>query len=414
MVKKRGTIRSNQPGQSRDFADDSFEKLLEESFQPVRDLEVGNEVEAKVIGFDNDNVFLDLGTRFDGMLRKAELLRNGRLTVKEGQRITVYITGKGPGFWQCSSRLGTSDNETQDPQRVAALTALEEAYNSGTPVEGRIVDINKGGFKVQVMGIDTFCPLSHIDKSYCDKPEEHLNKVYTFAILQLEEDGKNIIVSRREFLGHEAEKASEKLWKEVEVGKVYDGTVKSVQDFGAFVDIGGIEGLLHISEISYTRLEKAGDVMTTGQKVKVAVIEVDRQNRRLSLSLKSLLDDPWREAIQKLEIGGEYKGKVIRMKTFGAFVELFPGVDGMVHVSRLGTDKRHQHPKEVLNIGDIITIRILEIDESNRRISLTMEPVEQDYSEDLKKIKNEQDQSIKSSPSHISTMVDEAIKNKEM
>ncbi|MGE5341822.1 MAG: 30S ribosomal protein S1 [Candidatus Omnitrophota bacterium] len=407
-----GKQRINESRQDLDGKEESFEKMLEESFQSVRNLDIGEEVKARVIGFDNDNVFLDLGTRVDGMLRKTELVRKGRLTVKEGDRITVFITGKGKGYWQCSSRLGTSEQGEQDPQRVAALMTLEEAFHAGTPVTGKVFDSNKGGFKVNIMGIDTFCPISQIGSTYCDKPEEHLNKTYTFLIIQYEDEGNNIVVSRREFLDQEAKQISEKLWQKVEAGQVYEGTVKSVQDFGAFIDIGGIEGLLHISEISYMRIAKVSDVLTLGQKVKVAVIEVDRKNRKLSLSLKSLMDDPWVDTIKDLKVGGEYQGKVVRMKTFGAFIELFPGVDGMVHISRLGTNRRHQHPKEVLNVGDMVTVRILEIDEANRRISLTMEQEEVDYSKDLRKLKDEQDEAAKAAPTHLSHAFDSADKKK--
>jgi small subunit ribosomal protein S1 len=410
MAKKIGILRVNQPGNKQDTTDDSFEKLLEESFKPVLDLEIGDEVEARVIGFDNDHVFLDLGARFDGMLRKVELIRNGRLTVKEADRLKVFITGKGQGAWQCSCRLGTSDPGEQDPQRVAALMALEDAFNANTHVEGRITDVTKGGFKVQVMGVDAFCPMSQINTGYCDTPDEHLNKTYTFVIIQYEEDGSNIVLSRREILEQEAAKRAEKLWKKVQTGDVYEGLVKAVQDFGAVVDIGGIEGLLHISEIAYKRIGKAGDVLQAGQKVNVAVIDVDRTNRRLSLSLKSLMDDPWVEAIGKLKIGEEYQGKVVRMKTFGAFIELFPGVDGMIHVSRLGTNRRHQHPKEVLNIGDMVAVRVIEIDKENRKISLTMEQEDGDYKADLKKLKDQQSDSLKSAPSQMSNLVDAALK----
>jgi len=413
MAKKREKLRSGQSQQKVENAEESFEKLLEESFKPVRELNIGDEVESRVIGFDNDYIFLDLGTRFDGMLRKAELMRNGRLTVKEGDKIKAFITGKGHGFWQCSCKLGTADANEPDPNKVAALLALEEAFQSNTPVEGKVIDAIKGGFKVNVMGIDAFCPISQINKTHADKSEEHQNKTYTFVIIQFEEQGKNVILSRREYLDHEAKKIAEKLWQKIEVGDVYEGTIKSVQDFGAFVDIGGIEGLVHISEIAYERISNIADVLSVGQKVKVSVIDVNRINRKLSLSLKNLLDDPWVSTVEKLKIGGEYQGKVVRMKTFGAFIELFPGVDGMIHISRLGSDRRHQHPKEVLNLGDIVTVRILEIDEANRRISLTMEPLEVDYSEDLKKLKKEQEEFGKSSSSTMSELVDAVLIKKE-
>ena len=411
MVNKRGKLQpERQDRHKREMADDSFERLLEESFKPVRALEIGNEIEARVIGFDNDHVFLDLGSRVDGMLRKAELMRNGKLRVSEGDKVKVFITGKIVGAWQCSCKFGTSESEAQDPNRVAAIMALEEAFNANTPVEGRIMEVTRGGFKVNVMGVDTFCPLSQIDRTYCGTPDEHLNKVYTFVIIQFEDDGAKIVLSRREFLGHEAKKLAQKLWKSVEIGEVHDGVVKSIQDFGAFVDIGGIEGLLHISEITYERVASTADVLQVGQKLRVAIKDIDRERHKLSLSMKSLMENPWTAAISKLKVGAEYQGKVVRMKTFGVFVELFPGVDGMVHISRLGTDRRHQHPKEVVNIGDMVTVRVLEIDETNHRISLTMEQEEVDFSQDLENIKKQQEEAVKGVSSKMSEMVDSAVK----
>jgi small subunit ribosomal protein S1 len=150
-------------------------------------------------------------------------------------------------------------------------------------------------------------------------------------------------------------------------------------------------------------------VVSVGQKMDVVVKSIDRQNRKLSLSAKSLLVDPWKEAVKKLIIGGEYQGTIVRMKTYGAFVELFPGVDGMIHISRLGTDRRHQHPKEVVNIGDTVAVRVIEIDEQNRKISLTMEKEELDYSADMERLKKEQDTAAKAAPSDISNAVDEAM-----
>lgn len=418
MAKKIGTKRSNRPAEhEREIGDDSFEQLMAESFQPVRKMEVGNEVEATVIGFDGENVFLDLGTRLDGILKRAELPKRQSEELKDGQTITVYINGKGSGTWLCSTRLGGGErgDGEKSAQNSAVIMALEDAFNRNQPVEGQVAAVGKGGFNVQVMGLKAFCPISQIDINYCQNPEEHLNKTYTFVIVRFEPEGDNvnIVVSRRELLAVEQEKRVDKLWQQVEEGAVYEGTVNTIRDFGAFVDIGGIEGLLHISEIAYERLEKPEDVLTVGQTLDVLVKNVDRPRRKLSLSAKSLLEDPWIAAVKKLREPGEFQGKVVRMKTFGAFVELFPGVDGMVHISKLGSDRRHQHPKEVLSVGDIVTVRVLEIDEGSRKISLTMEKKEGDFSGDLKRLKNEQDKSVKSSPGHMASIFDEAMKDEK-
>jgi small subunit ribosomal protein S1 len=203
------------------------------------------------------------------------------------------------------------------------------------------------------------------------------------------------------------------MWQQIEEGGVYKGTVAAVRDYGAFVDIGGIEGLLHVSEISYERIQKAGDKLQVGDQLEVAIKEIDRQHRKISLSVKELMEDPWITMIKKIKVGKEFQGKVVKLKTYGAFVELFPGVHGMVHISKLGTDRVHKHPKEVLKTGEIITVRVLDIDEDNRKISLTMEKEEGDFSEDLQKLKKDQEQAIKSSPSQMSDLVETALKEED-
>jgi small subunit ribosomal protein S1 len=417
MAKKKGRRRKDEEYR-REIRDDSFGQLLSKSFVPAKTLEVGEEVEAAVIGLDNDYVYLDLGTRLDGAVRRQEFMIDGELIVNEGEKVTVFVTGQGNGIWYCSCRLTSDDagsisQRDQDPQQIAALKALEEAFNQNLTVEGQITAVTKGGFEVQLMGLKSFCPLSQIDTQYCKNPGEHLDKIYMFKIVQFEGGGNNIVVSRREYLDVEAKKKAEQMWQQIEKGGVYKGTVTAVRDYGAFVNIGGIEGLLHISEISYERIQKAGDKLQVGDQLEVAVKDIDRQHRKISLSVKSLMEDPWIMTIKKIKVGDEFQGKVVRLKTYGAFVELFPGVDGMVHVSKLGTDRVHRHPKEVLKPGDIVTVRVLEIDENNRKISLTMEKEEGDYSEDLKKLKKDQEQAAKSSPSKISNLVEGALKEED-
>lgn len=407
--KSKRFYRKDDSSHKREITDDGFAELMDEAFTPVKSISVGDEVEATVIGFDSDNIYLDLGSRLDGIIKKSEYMISGELTIAEGDIITVFINAKRQGAWICSGRLGSSnDNETKTRQ-TAALMALEDAFNKNASVEGQIVTVTKGGFEVEILGVKTFCPLSHISIGYCDNPEEHLEQLYAFKIIRFEEQGDNIVVSRRELLEQEAAKKAEKLWRELDESRTYEGEITSVKDFGAFIDIGGVEGLLHVSEISHERLNSAEDVLSPGQKIEVTIKNLDRQTRKVSFSRKSLLEDPWDAAIKKLESGGEFQGKVVRMKTFGAFIELFPGVDGMVHVSRLGTGRRHQHPKEVLKAGDIVTVRVVEINEKERKISLTMEKEEGDFSRDLDKLRKQQDKQVKAAPSPMASLFDEAM-----
>lgn len=410
MATKKGERRNIQPGYKKEISDESFEQMMAESFKPVRSIEIGDEAEATVIGFDNEYVFLDMGTRLDGVLKRSDLSEGENQKLAEGQTFNVYVTGKRKGTWQCSTRLGGGDTSGEDTQKNATLMMLGDAYNRNLPVEGKVTEVIKGGFKVQVKGLKAFCPISQIDRQYCENPEKYLNQTYIFVITRLEEGDDNIVLSRREYLVHEAKKQAEAFWEKIEEGRVYEGTVTSIRDFGVFVNVNGIDGLLHISEISYERIEDPNQVLKVGQTLKVAVKNIDRDRRKIALSLKSMMDDPWDAAVEKLSSGKEFQGKVVRLKTFGAFVRLFPGVEGLVHISRLGTNRRHQHPKEVLKIGDIVTVQVLEIDEANRRISLTMEKEEPDRTDDLKRLKKAQDKAVKSTPTQMSNLFDKALK----
>ena len=405
---KKMSDHNTQEGQE----EQSFSQLLEESFeQQVESLEIGSQVEAKVVAIDDDNVFLDLGTRLEGSIRRAQFMDGDNLTVSEGDSTKVYVVGKKGGFYLCSRYLGNPPKAEKSKVKDAGQVYIHEAYELGRPVQGKVVAVNKGGFDVEIKGQKAFCPISQIDLRYCEKPDEHLEKSYTFLVSRYEEDGRNIVVSRREYLQKEKDKQVEGFWNKIGLDEVYDGTITNVASYGAFVDIGGVEGLLHVSEISFEKINDARDVLKPGQEVRVAVIDLNKEARKISLSIKIMLDDPWDEAVKNLSTGSEYQGKVVRLKQFGAFVELFPGIDGLVHISKLGADRRIDHPKEVVKVGDTVTVRVLSIDENTRRISLTMEQEEDDYTKDLERIRKEQD-TAKNSLGTLGGLLDEALNKK--
>lgn len=413
MGKKKFKSSHSQPDRIREVQEDEFSKMMEGSMGSLREFEVGDEVEAVIIDFDTEHAFLDVGSRLDGLAPISQFLKNGHLTVNIGDKVKVYVTDRRNGAWILSAVLGIEPEKTvnkEEDARRATMRTLEDAFHRQIPVEGKVSALNKGGFDVQIMGQRAFCPISQIDNQYCEEPGVHLNKTYVFKLIRFEESGNNIVVSRREILDREQEILATKLWEQLDETKTYEGVVTSLMDFGAFVDIGGLEGLLHISEISYERGLNVHDHFKSGDKITVAIKSVDREKRKISLSLKSLMQDPWVNSIAALKKGGEIQGKVVRMKTFGAWVELFPGVDGFLHVSQLGDGKRHQHPKEVLKIGEMITVQILEMDEANKRISLTMEKQEADYKADMERIRYEQDSAVKSTHSSFASQVDKVMK----
>jgi small subunit ribosomal protein S1 len=402
---KMGTQASAKNGE------ESFSDMFKASTHPTAYVKVGEVAEGKVISFSKDNIFLDLGSRAEGMIDSEEFIRQGELTVKTGDRVQVLVTAFRDGIFQCTSRLrqaGRSDS--RQAKDSPSLAMLREAFAARIPVEGRVKAVNKGGFEVQVMGQKAFCPISQIEKKYCQNPETHLEQTYSFLISQYEEDGRNIVIGRKELLQAEDREKAQLLWQGLDLKQEHEGTVTSVHDYGAFVDIGGVEGLLHVSEISHQKVQSAREALQPGQKLKVAIIKLDREANKISLSLKALLADPWTTAGDKLAVGVECAGKVVHLKPFGAFIELFPGVTGLLHISRLGADRRVNHPKEVLEVGATVQVRILAVDAERKTLSLTMEEPEEDFSGELTRLKEKQDLDLKKSSGTMAALLDSAIR----
>jgi len=384
--------------------------MYKASFHPTARVKVGEVAEGKVISIGKDNIFLDLGSRAEGMIDSDEFLRQGESSVKAGDRVQVLVTAFRDGIFHCTSRLrqaGRSDSRTAKDS--PSLAMLREAYAARIPVEGKVKAVNKGGFEVQVMGQKAFCPISQIEKKYCQNPEIHLEQTYSFLISQYEEDGRNIVIGRKELLQAEERERARLLWQGLDLKQVHEGTVTSVHDYGAFVDIGGVEGLLHVSEISHQKVQSAREALQPGQKLQVAIIKMDREAGKISLSLKTLLADPWTAAGDKLALGAEFAGKVVHLKPFGAFIELFPGVTGLLHVSRLGADRRVNHPKEVLEVGAMVNVRILAVDTERKTLSLTMEEPEEDFSAELSRLKEKQDLDQKKGSGTMAALLDSVI-----
>lgn len=374
---------------------ENFEEMLNESLKPQKNFELGDRVDTIVSGIDKENVYLDISPRIQGIVNKNEFMEEEKLTVSLNDKITVYVIGKSKGFFKCTTRLGlgSNNNSLEDDKYTIAL---RESYENEVPVEGKITKIIKGGFEVSIMGKRTFCPISQIDTAYCEEPDIHLNKSYTFIITEYKEDKNDFIVSRKEYLLRIKAQRAEELWKNIKEKEVYEGTVTMIKPYGAFVDIGGIEGLLHISEISHERVADASEILKKGDNIKVEIINLDDKNKKIGLSVKSLTEDPAKKKLNELTEGMKLEGKVVRLKPFGAFINLFPGIDGLLHISKLGVEKRVDHPKEVLKINDIVTVRILELDKNAKKISLTMEEEKYDFNKDLNKIKEEQSEILQS------------------
>jgi small subunit ribosomal protein S1 len=351
--------------------DDSFESMLEGSFAAAAGVAAGEKIEARVVSIGKDWVFLDLGFRAEGLLPREEALQGGELVLAEGDRVTVLTVGGKDGAVLCALRLGAAAGHgNRGANATEALASLRDAYDSGIPVEGTVQETNRGGLSVLLMGQRAFCPISQIEAAFCAAADVHVGRTYPFLITRFEESGRNIVVSRRRLLEREAEEVAKRVLETLAEGEVRHGTVKTLQKYGAFVDIGGVEGLIHVSELSHRRIEDPSEILEVGQQVAVQIKEIDRKQGRISLSLKSLTPDPWLQIAEGLSPGQAVRGKVTRIARFGAFVEIAPGVEGLVHISRLAVDRRVNTPREVVQEGQAIDVRVVEVDAATKRIAL--------------------------------------------
>jgi small subunit ribosomal protein S1 len=324
----------------------------------------GKRVTGKIVQIGENGVFVDFGGREEGVLDPREIRdEKGELSKKVGDEIRATVLSVAEGV-----------KLTLKGKRPGNLPALLEAHKAGAPVEGRVTGVNKGGLVVRVMGVRAFCPFSQIDRRYIENPQEYVGRKLSFHISSADEKGRNVVLSRRALLEEEARAQAETVRKGLEVGAEIGGTVARIRPFGAFVDLGGVDGLVHVSEISHARVTNPSDVLKVGQDVRVRVVKIEDlggANERISLSMKQLEADPWESAIDGLSVGGRIQGKVVRVVDFGAFVEIVPGVDGLVHVSALAAG-RVDHPSDIVSPGDTVEAWVLQVDRAKRRISLSL------------------------------------------
>lgn len=341
---------------------EDFAALFEESYVEIDSLEPGQQIESTIVSISGDCIFLQLSGKSEGMLDKAELTdKDGNVSVKEGDAIKVYFL---------SSQSGEKHFTTKISGDKADKTLLENAFRNGIPVEGMVEKEIKGGFSIKIGDSRAFCPYSQMGQKRVENPEEYVGKTLTFKIIEYSEKGRNILVSNRAILEEEKNKKIEILKKSLHEKMVIKGTITSIQSFGAFVEIDGVQALLPISEISRSRVDDINKVLTVGQEIEASLIKLDWQNERITLSLKALIADPWDVAKSKYKNGSKHKGKVVRITDFGAFVSLEPGLDGLIHISDLKGDSRDGNPTDFVKNGEPITVQINSIDLDKKRISL--------------------------------------------
>ena len=360
----------NNPEEEESFAD------LFESYDMVRqeDLKIGDRINGEIISIGRDAVFVDTGTKVDGFVDKKDLLDDkGELPHSLGDRLDLYVISASESKIELSPGLSG----------IGGLMSLEVAWRSAGPIEGTVLDQCKGGFNVNVMGQRAFCPISQIDLRYVENPSEYVGNTYRFLISEFEENGRNIVVSRRDILKEEAEEASQSFYDEVTIGTTFEGKVTRIESYGVFLElVPTIEGMVHISELSWSRAAKPGDLLKVGDRVTVKLIGMERtepaQRLKISLSIKQITGNPWDSAEGEYKAGDKVTGKVTRCMDFGAFVEIDPGIEGLTHISEMSYTKRILKPDDIVSEGEIVSVMIKDIDVEKQRISLSLKDAEGD------------------------------------
>ncbi len=337
---------------------------------------VGDKVKGKIVSITEENIFVDLGGKAEGVLEAAQVRdAEGNLTVKEGDTVDATVASVDENGTLVLRRRAGGRQGGRKQQEVSA--ELRQAHENGLPVEGMVTGINKGGAEVQLAGMRAFCHMSQIELRYDEDPQQFVGQRLTFKISRLEEGRTrpNIVLSRRAILEEEAQTRATETTEKLKVGATLTGKITSLTTYGAFVDLGGVEGMLHVSEIGYARVSHPKDVFTVGQEIEVQVIKVEagKEGRdRISLSRRSLERDPWQDVADRFPEGTELDGRVMRLETFGAFIEIAPGIEGLAHISELNAGRRIEHSREAVQLGQDVRVRVLGVDSERRRISLTL------------------------------------------
>ncbi|MFO7839724.1 MAG: 30S ribosomal protein S1 [Desulfosalsimonadaceae bacterium] len=349
-----------------------FESYMNNMAPEVR---VGDKISGEIIVIGRDSVFLNTGSKIDGVVEKSELMdENGDFPYKVGDRVDLYV-------------ISTTDSEIQLSRsvgRAGGRELLYNAYKSKMPVEGKITETCKGGFRVQVMGKTAFCPVSQIDVKYIEKPEEYVGATLEFLIERIESGGRNIVVNRRKHLERLLAEEREKFLQTVSPGDTVDSRVSRLMPYGAFVELHpGVEGMVHISELSWSRVSHPSEAVSTDDPLTVKILSIEKPDKKtgqlkISLSAKQVSRDPWETVAERYHAGDKIEGRVTRCMDFGAFVELEPGIEGLVHISEMSHVKRVVKAEEVVTPGDRVAVTVKSIDPANRRMSLSIKDAEGD------------------------------------
>jgi small subunit ribosomal protein S1 len=342
-----------------------FGAMLDQYEQEQAQYQEGSVVRGTVVGVNDRMVVIDFGFKSEGAVPIEEFTEAGELTVKRGDEVEVLIKSM-------ESSEGVPILSRADAVRMRAWDELEKAYRDGTPVRGKIAERVKGGLRVDVDGVAAFLPGSQVDIRPIRNLESLRGQEIEARVIKLNRKRSNVVLSRKAILEQENEGKKGETLDALEEGIIVEGQIKNLTDYGAFVDLGGIDGLLHVTDMSWGRLQNPGEMFRVGENVQVKVLKFDKDRERVSLGFKQLLPDPWESVTERFPIGQRMQGKIASVTDYGAFIELEPGVEGLVHVSEMTWSKRMKHPSKLVQPGENVEVEVLGVDPKNRRISLGM------------------------------------------
>ena len=351
---------------------EDFAAMLESHGNSSERLQPGQKVSGVIIALTGDNVFLDVGIKVDGIMDRKDILdANGEPASGMGDTVEAYVVSVSAHEIRLSRSMSGS-----------GVAALEEARDAGVPVDGRVTATCKGGYTVDVMGKRAFCPGSQMDAAAMTDPESVVGRTMPFLITRVESRGRNIVVSHRALMERERQENLVKVLAEIKEGDMLEGRITRLAPFGAFMEVApAVEGMIHVSELTWTRIANADEAVAPGDTVRAKVLSITQDskgNTRISLSRKQAEGDPWAGAEDKIAAGTVVQGRVVRLAPFGAFVEILPGVEGLVHVSELSWTKRVHKPEEILTAGETVNVKIKEFSLERRRLSLSLRDAEGD------------------------------------
>ena len=366
-------VDSGETGAQKEKTPEEMKALYENSMRSLQD---GNILNGKVININGDTIIIDVGLKSEGKLSINEFTdRSGEQKVNIGDEIEVMIVGREREF-------GLLLLSKQKVDVIRTWERINKSSEDGTPVDGDIVSEVKGGFMVDI-GVNAFLPISQVDIKPVKNPSSFVGRHLKFRVIKVNQRKGNVIISRRIFMEEERDRKKKEFWKNVKIDQVVYGVIRNITDYGAFIDLGGVDGFLYLSEITWGRITHPKEYLRVGDEVKVKVIDIDIEKERVSVSIKQLKQDPWLKIDERYGVDARVRGKVVGIVDYGVFVELEQGVEGLLHISEMSWDRRLKNPNKIVKKGDWLDLVILAVDKEKNRISLGMKQLLPDPWEEL-------------------------------